>query len=95
MDSVLEGIDGTTAIMNDIPSAAPDVETHDTILRKVIERVPSHNLMLNYDKCLVWKPEVPYVKHLLTVNGLKPDPAKVEPIVSVTPPADKEGWGAF
>ncbi|KAF0043714.1 hypothetical protein F2P81_005051 [Scophthalmus maximus] len=95
MDCMLEGISGATAIMDDIQIAAPDVKTHDAILCKVVERANSYNLRLNFRKCHIRQSEVPYVGHLLTAGGLKPDPAKVETVRCMTPPTDKKGVRRF
>lgn len=73
MDQMLEGINGATGVMDDILIAAPTMTEHDTILRKVVERATSYNLKLNFDKCHIRKSSVPYVGHLITADGLKPD----------------------
>lgn len=80
MDQMLEGIPGAISIMDDILVAAPTVQEHDSILRRVVERAASFNLKLNFNKCHVRQSSVPYVRHLITADGLKPDPAKVEAI---------------
>ena len=41
MDQMLEGIDGATAMMDDILIAGTNVEHHDEILRKVISERPA------------------------------------------------------
>ncbi|KAF7648890.1 hypothetical protein LDENG_00150500 [Lucifuga dentata] len=95
MDGMLEGISGATAIMNDILIAAPTVEMHDDILRKVVERATSYNVKLNFNKCHTRQAQVPYVGHLRTAEGLKPDPAKVKAVKCMAPPTHKEGMHRF
>lgn len=95
MDGMLEGIVGAVAIMDDILIAAPTVKMHDEILRKVIERATSYNLKLNFNKCHIRQSQVPYIGHLLTADGLKPDPAKVQAVRGMPEPADKEGVRRF
>ena len=84
MDQMLEGIEGAVSVMEDILIAAPTVQEHDAILRRVVENAKSYNL-----------PSVPYVGHLITADGLKPDPAKVEAVQGMSPPLDKEGVHRF
>ena len=43
---MLEGIDGVFAIIDDILIAGKEVEHHDQILRKVVERATAANLKL-------------------------------------------------
>lgn len=95
MDGMLEGITGAVAIMDDILIAAPTVKMHDEILCKVIERATSYNLKLNFNKCRIRQSQVPYIGHLLTAEGLKPDPAKVQAVRGMPEPVDKEGVRRF
>ncbi len=90
MDSMLEGIEGCRAIMDDILIAAKTPIEHDRILSNVAERAKSWNLKLNFDKCQIRKSEVLYVGHLVTAQGLKPDPAKVRAVQEMPAPKTKE-----
>ena len=89
MDQMLEGIHGATAMMDDILIAGTNVEHHDQILRKVIERATSYNLKLNFDNCRIRQRSVPYVGHIITENGLEPDLEKVEAIRRMPTPQSK------
>lgn len=51
MDQMLEGVPGAISVMDDILIAAPTVQEHDAILRRVVERATSSNLKLNFNKC--------------------------------------------
>lgn len=95
MDQMLEGIEGAAAVMDDILIEGRDVEHHDQIFRKVIERATQYNLKLNYDKCEIRQPQVSYVGHLITKNGIKPDPSKVRALVDMPRPKDREGVRRF
>lgn len=55
------------------------------------ERATSYNLKLNFNKCHIRQSAVPYVGHLITAEGLKPDPAKTEAVRNMPPPTDTEG----
>ncbi|KAJ8366207.1 hypothetical protein SKAU_G00150380 [Synaphobranchus kaupii] len=95
IDQMLEGISGATGIMDDILIAAPTIEEHDRTLREVVERATSYNLKLNFDKCHIRQSTVPYVGHLITADGLKPDPAKTEAVRCMPAPTDREGVRRF
>ncbi|XP_033760786.1 uncharacterized protein K02A2.6-like [Pecten maximus] len=91
MDNMIEGIDGSFAIIDDILIAGKDIEDHDRILREVVERATSYNLKLNFQKCKVRQRSVPYMGHVITDCGLKPDMEKVRAITGMPTPEDKEG----
>ena len=91
MDNMISGIDGAFAIIDDILIAGKDVAEHDRILKEVVSRATSYNLKLNFKKCLIRQPSVPYMGHLVTEHGLRADPSKVSAIVNMPAPTDKEG----
>jgi len=95
LDQMLEGIDGATAIMDDILIAGSNTEHHDAVLHKVIERATSYNLKLNLQKSLITQPAVPYNGHLLTSEGLKPDPSKVAAVRAMPTPKNKDDFKRF
>ena len=70
---------------DDMETATSD---HDKNLRIVFERARERNLTLNKDKVCLRLTEVPYIGHLLTADGLKPDPKKVEAILMMPKPTD-------
>ncbi|CAB3979326.1 Transposon Ty3-G Gag-Pol poly [Paramuricea clavata] len=76
MSQVLEDIDGAEAIVDDILVWGKYIQEHDARLKKVLDRVQEVNLKLNQRKCQIRKEEIAYVGHLLTKDGLKPDPEK-------------------
>jgi len=90
MDGMIAGIDGAFAIIDDILIMGKNVEEHDRILKEVVSRATSHNLKLNFDKCLIRQASVPYMGHLVTEHGLKPDPKKIEAIANMRPQLTKK-----
>lgn len=95
MDQMIEGIQGAYAIVDDILVDGSDLEQHDETMKQVIQRATSYNLKLNTDKCKIRQPQVPYVGHILTPEGLCPDPAKVDAIKDMPRPQNKEDVKRF
>ena len=58
----------------------------DHNLKKLLERACHVNLKLNLIKCLFHMTELPYIGHVLTSEGVKPDPGKVLAIQQMEPP---------
>ena len=48
------------------------------------------NIKLNKDKCQLHVPEISFLGHVVGKDGLKPDPAKVDAILKMGKPTDKE-----
>jgi hypothetical protein len=95
MDNMLEGVKGAFVIMDDILVAGRDTAHHDEIIRQVLDRATSYNLKLNLEKCRIRQPVVPYVGHLVTPEGLKPDPRKVQAVQDMPVPESKEDVRRF
>ena len=70
-------------------------EQHDARLRKVLERARLQNLRLNKDKCHIKKHEISYVGHVLSKDGIKPDPKKTEAITEMPASKNKEELQRF
>ena len=95
MDQMLESIPGAFAIADDVLIAGRDVPHHDVILREALQKATEYNLRLNMKKCLIRQPSVPYVGHLVTSEGLKPDPQKVAAVQEMPVPQNKEDVKRF
>ncbi|XP_021347249.1 uncharacterized protein K02A2.6-like [Mizuhopecten yessoensis] len=95
MDQMLEEIDGAFAIIDDILIAGQDMENHGKILKQVVERAMSYNLKLNFKKCCIRQPKVTYMGRVLTTQGLSADPGKVDAIVNMPAPKNKDGVRRF
>ena len=67
----------------------------DRNLRIVLQRARDGNLTLNKDKVCLRLTEVPYIGHLLTADGLKPDQKKVEAILMMPKPTDVQSVKRF
>ena len=72
MDAMLEGIENTRAIMDDVIIGVENEEHHDKILKQVVQRMTNWNLSVNFDKCQIKKAKVNYAGHTVTADGLEP-----------------------
>ena len=85
MDHLLGGYPCEIIVDNILIWGATEVE-HDENLIKVLDRIREINLKLKWDKCKFKVKKVGYVGHLLTAEGLKPDPEKIRAIVGMKTP---------
>lgn len=97
LNEALEGLDGVRTIADDIivfgvgHTDDEAVVDHDCKLLALLERCRQRHIRLSKDKMRFKLPQQSYVGHAISAEGLKPDPAKVEAILNMPPPADKRG----
>ncbi|KAL2080104.1 hypothetical protein ACEWY4_023897 [Coilia grayii] len=84
MEQLFEG-QPCAIVVDDILVWGSTTEEHDMRHRQVMDRIRAVNLKLNPDKC----------RHLLTDQGIKPDPTKTAAVRLMTPPEDKHGIQRF
>ena len=82
-------IDGAEVIVDDILVHGKTLKEHNERLRNVLQKARSINLKLNKAKCVFAKPEVDYVGHKLTGEGLKPTDQRIEAIVKMREPENQ------
>jgi len=82
MDLVLSGLQGEELFvyMDDIVIYATSLEEHARKYNLLIERLRRANLKLQPDKCEFLKTEVTYLGHVISKDGVKPDPKKLEAV---------------
>jgi hypothetical protein len=95
MSNIVEDIPGVEVIIDDILVTASTLQEHDERLEMVLKRARENNLKLNKNKCEFRKREVQYVGHLLTSEGVKPDPEKVRAVENMKAPTDKKSLMTF
>ena len=61
---------------------------HDGKLKKLMLRCQERNVKLNKEKIRLRRREDPYIGHLLTDKGLKPDPGKIKAVLEMPKPTD-------
>ena len=66
--------------LDDVTIYSSTFEEHIQHLKEVLERFRRANLKLNLDKCHFCKKEISFLKHLVSEEGIKPDPTKVNKV---------------
>ena len=88
----LEGLPGIACIADDIlvygtgDTKGEAEKDHDQNLRLLMERCQEMSIELNPEKLMLKVQEIDFMGHRLTAEGLKPDPSKVEAIVTMEAP---------
>lgn len=82
MDTALRGLIGKHCFvyLDDIIIFGSTIQEHNRNLAIVFQRLREVELKLQPDKCEFLKPELEYLGHLVTAEGIKPNPQKIEAI---------------
>ena len=88
INQVLVGLvgDKTFVYMDDIIVQGSDFEDHVINLEKVLLRLQEAQLTLKLSKCEFFKNSVKYLGHIISSEGLKPQPEKVDAINEIALP---------
>ena len=92
---ILEGLDGVFAKADDIiiggvgDSYEEAVRDHDSHMRKFLERCRERNFKLNPKKLRFKQESVVFHGHVLSSEGLRADPSKIQAIKEMPRPRDK------
>lgn len=90
MNSVLrEGLDRFCMVyLDDILVFSRDEQQHREHLHWVFSKLREHSLHVKRAKCTFGADQIEYLGHLVTAEGVKPDPAKTEVVRSWPVPAN-------
>ncbi|MBT1617609.1 reverse transcriptase domain-containing protein, partial [Klebsiella pneumoniae] len=64
--------------IDDILIYSKTPEDHEQHLRIALQTLREHKLYAKYEKCDFWLKEVKFLGHVVTGEGIKVDPSKVE-----------------
>jgi transposase InsO family protein len=97
MNVVLSGLTGSRCFvfLDDIVVYARSLAEHDIKLREVFDRIRENNLKLKPEKCEFLRKEVSYLGHVISENGVSPEPAKTRAIEEYPPPQNVKQLRSF
>ncbi len=101
MHEFVEGLEGVEVIVDDFLIAGfgnTDDEVNASLERNeraFFQKCHEWNLELNKSKLKRGQSSVAFMGHLLTSEGLNPDPKKVQTILEMPPPTDMKGIKRF
>lgn len=97
MDTVLTGLKWQTCLvyLDDVVVFSETFEQHLQRLKKVLEAVQSASLSLKPEKCHFGFTELKFLGHVVSADGVRPDPEKTAAVASYPAPRDKKGVRRF
>ena len=91
----VSGIPGVVNRSDDIFVTGKTKDEHDSNLEKVLKRLMSKNLTLNFEKCEFGKEEIEFFGLHFSGKGVSPTQAKVEAIKKAEPPSTPDEVSSF
>ena len=84
-----ENLTGVLVIFDDILIYGKDRQEHDRNLEQCLKRTQEQGIQLNRGKCRFYADELKYIGHIISKDGVKPDPEKVQDILNMPAPQDR------
>ena len=66
--------------MDDVIIFSTSLQEHISNLKQVFRKFKEHNLKIQLDKCEFLCKSVEFLGHVITTDGIKPNPKKIEAI---------------
>ena len=97
MGHILRGLEYRFALIyiDDIVIFSKSIDEHLTHLEEVFRRLREANVKLNPKKCSFVKQRIEYLGHVVTPEGIFPDPGKVEVVKNFPTPASLKELKSF
>ena len=88
MDRVIQGLEYISALayLDDVIVFGTTIDQTMDRMVEVLERLRTANLKLKPKKCLLFQTEVKYLGHVISSEGVKTDPDKVQAVLDWHPP---------
>uniref|UniRef100_A0A915DSP0 Reverse transcriptase domain-containing protein n=1 Tax=Ditylenchus dipsaci TaxID=166011 RepID=A0A915DSP0_9BILA len=88
MDSMLAKFSFAVAYLDDIIIVSKTVEEHQQHLCAVVESISQYGFKIKLEKCSFFQDEIKYLGQIISKEGRRPDPSKIEAVVKMPSPAD-------
>ena len=92
---LFEGIEGVLTYQDDLICWASTEEEHDRRLKAIMERAQEVGLKFNFNKCQFKMPELVFLGHSLSKEGIKANKEKVIAIDNMPTPTNKQELQRF
>ncbi|KAJ0172395.1 hypothetical protein K1T71_001098 [Dendrolimus kikuchii] len=88
MEETLRGVPGCVVFLDDICVSGSTTQNNLRNVRSVLDRLRNMGLTVKLNKCNFLQNSVKYLGFVISKEGLRPDPAKIEAIVRVPTPTN-------
>ena len=86
MSQILSGQEGTLCHIDDVLIYGSTQQEHDERLHSALAQIQSADLTLNAKKCEFNKSEIKFLGHIISKDGISPDPDKTSAVLEMAKP---------
>ena len=86
MDQITNRLPGIIAIHNDICVYGKDIAEYDHSLLQLMKTAQGQGIVFNSSKCSICQSQISFYGAIFTVQGMRPDPAKVQALQDLPAP---------
>ena len=94
-DQITDRLPGVIAIHNDICIYGKTQEQHDKHLLQLYKTASKTGLVFNSRKCHIGKPQITFYGIIFAVQGMKPDPIKIQALQDLPTPQNQKHLQLF
>lgn len=95
IEQVLQGVPFTSCVLDDMIISGKTDEEHLANLEAVLERLEKFGLRANLNKCDFFQEQVSYCGHMISEEGLKKSPDKVNAVLKAPRPENLQQLRSF
>ena len=88
MNEILSGFPGVVCLIDDVLVYGSTQEEHDKHLQAALECIQSAGATLNKEKCEFGKTTIKFLGHIITLEGISPDPSKTTAVKNMKQPSN-------
>ena len=92
---ILSGLSGVFCYFDDIIVGGKTRNEHNQNLERVFKKLDECGLKLNFSKCRFGLTSLKFLGHIISKEGIRSDPEKVEAILQARIPTDKTELRSF
>lgn len=95
IDEVLRGLEFCFSYIDDILVASTSEEEHIKHLQIIFNRLREYSLVINPSKCIFGQKEVKFLGYLISTDGTRPLPDRIDDILKYKKPTSAKGLRQF
>ncbi|PIC43510.1 hypothetical protein B9Z55_004221 [Caenorhabditis nigoni] len=95
MDSMITGLDGTAAYLDDIIISGSSIEEHNKRLMALMKRINDYGFRIRLEKCTFLMERITFLGFVIDSDGRRPDPEKIAAIDQMPPPTNDSKVRSF